>query len=329
MHITFDSGCSTAGSLLRTIVRIGAAFALSASLVHAAGKTMELVIPLAPGGAMDATGRAVADELSRRINEPVVVLNKPGAGTMIGTRFVAEQGSTDGRTLLLGAMAMTTTEFQAGAPFNIADLAPVAYVGWQVTVLYVRATLPVNTMAEFIQWAKASSNGVNFGSSGNGSTPHLAAEQVAARTGIKITHVPFAGSSAFIPALVGGHIDAVFDAPSTRSLVKAGKLKALMVGSSKPIADWPELATADAAGLPGFRSGGWYGVFVPARTPIDVQQKLNTEINAVLNVAAVRDKFATLGVEPAGGSPADFNHLINTERDRLRQLVKSRNLVFN
>jgi len=294
-----------------------------------AAKQGELVIPLAAGGAMDQAGRALADEMGRRAGEPIIVINRPGAGTMLGTRFVAEQGSADGRTLLLGAMAMTTSEFQPGTPFNLAELAPVAYVGWQVIVMYVRADLPANNMAEFVQWAKANPKGVAFGSSGNGSTPHLAAEQVASRTGIKMVHVPFSGSSAFIPALVGGHIDAVFDAPSTRGLVRSGKLKAIMVGTGKSLPDWPELPGADASGLAGFRSGGWYGVLVPARTPVDIQRKLNEEVNAALAAPPVRDKLLSLGIEPGSGSPADFAAIINTERERLRQLVKSRNIAFN
>ncbi len=312
----------------RTCAALLSAWVFSTTL-HAAGP-VDMVIPLAAGGAMDAAGRAVADEWGKRTQEPVVVLNKPGAGTLLGTRFVAEQGPADGRTVLLGAMAMTTTEFQkSGAAFDIAQLAPVSYVGWQLTVLYVRADIPANTLAEFVQWAKSRPNGVNFGSSGNGSTPHLAAEQLAVMTGIQMTHVPYAGSSAYIPALLGGHIDAVFDAPSRRGLVKEGKLKALLVGSSKPLPDWPELPTADAAGLSGFRTGGWYGVFVPARTPADVQKRLNTELNAVLASPVVRDKFVALGIEPAGGTPAEFAQLIQAERERLRQLVKSRNIVFN
>lgn len=315
-------------SLFRACAALLSAWAVSTAL-HAAG-SIDMVIPLAAGGAMDAAGRAVADEWGKRRQEPVVVLNKPGAGTLLGTRFVAEQGSADGRTVLLGAMAMTTTEFQkGGAAFDIAQLAPVVYAGWQLTVLYVRADVPANTLAEFVQWAKGRPNGVAFGSSGNGSTPHLAAEQLAAMTGIPMTHVPYNGSSAYIPALLGGHIDAVFDAPSRRALVKEGKLKALLVGTNKPLPDWPELPTADAAGLPGFRTGGWYGVFVPARTPADVHKRLNAELNAVLASPAVREKFMALGIEPAGGTPAEFAQLIETERERLRRLVKSRSIVFN
>ena len=329
MQTPYASGVRALSILTHGILRLLAAVVLWFSFA-AHAKPVEMVIPLAPGGAMDVAGRTVAEESSKRSGEPIVILNKAGAGTLLGTRFVAEQGATDGRTLLLGAMAMTTGEFGAGGtPFDISTLSPVAYVGWQVTVLYVRADLPVNTMAEFVQWAKTNPNGVNFGSSGNGSSPHLAAEYVAAQTGIKITHIPYAGSSAFIPALVGGHIDAVFDAPSTRALVKSGKLKALMVGSSRALPDWPELPTADAAGLPGFRSGTWYGVFVPAKTPADTVRRINADVNAALLATTVRDKLVSLGIEPVGGTPADFSNLIATEREKLRALVKARSIVFN
>ncbi|CAN5339625.1 tripartite tricarboxylate transporter substrate binding protein [soil metagenome] len=296
----------------------------------AMASSVELVLPIAPGGAMDVAGRSVALELSKRLEEPVIPLNKPGAGTILGTRYVAENGSSDGRTLLLGGIGMTTTQFgQQGPQYDPKQLAPVMYMGWQVTVLYIRGDIPVNTFAEFIAWAKKLDRPVTFASSGIGSSPHLGAEQLASLTGIQILHIPMTGSNASVPALLGGHVDAVFDAPSTRDLVRTGKLKALMVGSASPLPDWPELPTSEAVGLKGFKSGTWYGFFVPAKTPAAAIVKMNADLNAVLKTASVQDRFRQVGIEIGGGSPQEFAQILNSEYDRVGTIIKTRNIVIN
>lgn len=286
----------------------------------------ELVIPIAAGGAMDAALRAVGGELARSWGEPVVPVNKPGAGMALGVRYLLGLNA-DNKSMLGGGLPMTTAQFRVGGkPFDMNELSPVVYLGWQATVLFIRASIPANTVAEFVQWAQGQPQAVLFASSGVGSSPHIGAEEFAALTGIRINHVPFQGSGAFTPAILGGHVDAVFDAPSTRVHVQAGKLKALMLGSSTPLANWPELPTADKAGLAGFKSGTWYGLFTSPRTSASVRQKINSDVNAALRGAEVRERFERLGIEPVGGTEEAFAQLLKAEHARLEHIIRSRNI---
>jgi len=311
------------------LVGIAAAASLLAAPEPVRAQSTEMVIPIAAGGAMDAAVRAIGGELSKKWQEPVVPVNKPGAGMVLGVKYLLGL-NPEGRSLLAGGLPMTTIQYRTGgAPFDFAELAPVAYLGWQGTVLYIRATIPANTVAEFVQWSKTQPQGVLFASSGVGSSPHIAAEEFAATTGMRMTHVPYTGSGAFTPAILGGHVDAVFDAPSSRVHVQAGRLKALMVGASRPLANWPELPTSEQAGLPGFKSGTWYGFFTSAKTPPAVRGRLNADINDTLRLAAVRERLDQLGIEPIGGSEEAFGKLLKAEHDRLGQIIKSRNIEIN
>jgi tripartite-type tricarboxylate transporter receptor subunit TctC len=314
-----------------TVAVIGTALATALSLAPAgaSAQTNELVIPIAAGGAMDAATRAVGIELSRKWQEPVVPVNKPGAGMALGVRYLLGL-NPDGRSLLAGGLPMTTSQFsRSGAPFSFDELAPIAYLGWQGTVLYIRQSIPATTVAEFVQWAKAQPKGVLFASSGVGSSPHIAAEEFAARTGITMVHVPYKGSGEFTPALIGGQVDAVFDAPSTRVHVQSGKLKALMFGGPRAPDGWADLPTADASGLAGFRTGTWYGFFTAAKTAAPMRQKLNADLNEAIASPGVRERLAQLGIEPGGGSPESFGQLLKDEQQRLGTLIRSRNIEIN
>lgn len=289
----------------------------------------EMIIPIAAGGSMDLMARAVSQAMSQELGESVIPMNKVGASLVIGTRYVAEDRSADGRLLLFQGMPYTTQQFkQSGPAFDEKRLKPVIYVGWQPTVLFTRATIPATSMQAFLEWAKHNPNGVTFASSGIGSSPHIAAEQLAAMTGIKITNIPMAGSSAFVPAVAGGHVDAVFDAPTTRSMVQAGRLHALMVGQDKPLSDWPELPTASASGLAGFKSGTWYGVFVPASTPDATVKKLNQILNKALKRNSVQARSREFQIDITGGTPEQFAAFLRSEHDRIGGLVSNRGIVI-
>lgn len=300
-----------------------------ASLASAQQQPYKMVIPIAAGGSMDQISRAIADQLSVAVGEPVIAMNRPGAGTLIGLRDVANSDATDGRTFVISGIGYTTLQFKQGGPaFDKNRLKPVMYVGWQPTVLFTRASIPANNVDEFLKWAKANNNPVTFASSGIGSSPHIAAEQFASLTGINITNVPMAGSSAFVPALAGGHVDAVFDAPATRSMVESGKLKALVVGLDEPLPTWPELPTAKSTGLDGLKAGTWYGIFVPSTTPDAEVTKLNAALNKALKSDQVQEKSKTFGISLAGGSPADFSQFLDGEFKRIGELVNGRGIVI-
>jgi len=292
----------------------------------ASAKPIEMVVPIAPGGSTDSLSRVVADELSKRLNEPVIVVSKPGAGITVAARYVAEQPA-DGRTLFMGTAVFSVLPFQKTIPFDYNAFAPVAPVYSTPSVLYVRASLPANNVREFIEWAKNSPQGVSFGSTGIGGATHIDAESFAAAAGIKMVHVPYAGSSATFPAMAGDHIDAAFGSPSNRGQIQKGaRVKALMVGSDKPLADWTELPTVDRNLLGNFRAENWAGVFVLAKTPAAIQDKLNADLNAVLSLPAVKERFASFSVAPVGGTREAFVNFLNADRTRLGTVIKARNI---
>lgn len=301
------------------------AFVCMGGTSHA--KPIELVVPYAAGGFTDAVARHMADALSKKWGEPVVVVNKTGAASVVGIRYAIDQGTADGRTILLGSLGYITTQFQSrGAPFDVKALAPVAYLGSTPSVLYIRADIPANNYREFAEWARKKPDGVAFGTSGVASSPHLNAEELAATSGFRLLSIPYPGSSASIPAMAGGHIDAVFESSGSRSMVETGKIRALMVGSEKPLASWPELPTADAAGVKGFRSGSWFGLFLPAKTPVDLQLKLNADVNAVLASPAIQETFRQMDFIAGGGRPEAFVQFLDAEKRKLGALIKSRNI---
>lgn len=295
--------------------------------IQASARTIELVVPYAAGGFTDALARHVADALSKRVGEPVVVVNKTGAASVVGIRYAIEQGGTDGRTILLGSLGYITTQFQSrGAPFDPKALAPVVLLGTTPSILYVRASIPAKNYQEFVAWGRKQPSGVSFGTSGVASSPHLNAEDLAAISGFQMLAVPYPGSSASMPAMAGGHIDAVFESSGSRALVETGKIKALLVGSDKPLASWPEVPTAKAAGVPGFRSGSWFGLFLPAKTPARLQNKLNADVNAVLASAELAEHFRQMDFNAAGGTPEVFSKFLDAEKAKLGRLISTRHI---
>jgi len=294
-----------------------------------AQRPYEMIIPIAAGGSMDLISRAVAEALSQELGEPVIPENKVGAGTLIGMRDVAGDKSADGRRLLITGVGYTTLQFkQGGAAFDRNMLKPVFYVGWQPTVLFTRSSIPAKNFDEFLSWAKNQSDGVTFASSGIGSSPHIAAEAFSEATGVKIVHVPMGGSSKFRPALAGGHVDAVFDAPATRELVDSGQLKAFFVGLDHRLPDWPELPASSDVGLSGFMAGTWCGIFVPAGTPDEVVEKLNATLNAAIKRPVVQERSRMFGISLAGGSVRDFKAFLQADYEKTAKLIQSRGLVI-
>lgn len=320
-------GAGVAGAVTAiTAVTTLTALALLATPQGVAAKSIEMVVPIAPGASTDALSRIAAEELGKRLGEPIVVINKPGGGITLAARYVAEQPA-DGRTLFMGTAVMSTVPSQKNVPFDVHAFAPIAPVYSTPSVLYVRASIPANTPREFIEWARAQPQGVSFGSSGVGSATHIDAEALAAVAGYKMVHVPYGGSAATIPAMGGDHLDAGFASPSMRSVIQKGtKVKAIMVGSDKPLADWPDLPTVDARLLGNFRAENWAGVFVLAKTPVAIQDKLNAELNAALSQPSVKERFATFSVAPVGGTREAFAKFLETDRTRLGNVIKSRGI---
>lgn len=302
------------------------ALGLAAAMAYA--RPIELVVPIAPGGSADALSRLVADELASRIGEPVVVLSKPGGGNTVAARYVLEQPA-DGRTLMLGTAVLSVVPFQKPVPFDFNALVPVTGVYNTPSVLFVRASMPVNSVREFVEWARKNPNGVSFGSTGVGSTTHIDAEALSAAAKFKMVHVPYAGSSQTFTAMGGDHIDAAFGSPSM--IAQAGKqgnkVKPLMIGSDKPLAAAPQVPPVDSALLGDFRSENWGAIFVSAKTPVAVQEKLNRDLAAVLALPAIRERFSSFMVQPTGGTRADFETFLKQDRARIGAVLQAGNIV--
>lgn len=312
----------------RFVLRLAAAAGAVAGLAPARARAVtELIVPYPAGGFTDVMSRSVADALAQRGERPVVVVNKPGANSVLALRQVIEQGAADGGTIVLGSLGYLTAQWKrGGAPFDPKALAPVVFAGSTPSVLYIRADIPAPDVAGFIAWARAQPQGVSFGTSGPASSPHLNAESFCAMTGVKMLHVPFAGSPATLTALGGGHIDATFDSVASREMLASGKVRALLQGESRRLAQWPELPTPHEAGLGDARFGSWFGYFVPARTPAAVQEKLNADFNAALATPAVRARFEQLCLVRPGGTRQDFDQFLQAESTRLGQLIASRHI---
>lgn len=288
-----------------------------------------LIVPFAPGGSTDIIGRLLAERLEPALKQPVVVENRAGAGGNIGAALVAK-AKPDGRTLLLGTTGvLAINEFIYSNPgYKVRqDLRPVVYVASISNVLIVNAALPVSDVAGLIRLAKEQPGKLSFASSGAGSSTHLSGELFKSMAGVNLMHVPYKGSGQALVDLVGGHIDMIFDnAPSAVPLVKSGKVKALAVTSARPLGVLSSVPTLDAAGLKGYESLSWSGVVAPAGTPAAIVERLNKEINAILDDDGVKKKLAELGAQATGGRTQDFDAHIDGERAKWGKIVREANI---
>ena len=314
------------GTPMKNLLRTLLACLLLPAAVHA--KPIELVVPIAPGGSTDTLARVIAEELAKRLNEPVVVISKPGGGNTVAARYVLDEPA-DGRTLLLGTAVMAVVPHQKPPPFDFNQLVPVTGLYNTPSVLFVRASLPVSNIKEFLEWARKNPKGVSFGSTGVGSTTHIDAESLASVGQFNLVHVSYAGSGQTFTAMGGDHIDAAFGSPSmvAQATKQGNKVKPLMVGSDKPVPGVTDVPTVDKALLGDFRADNWGAVFVSAKTSTDVQQSLNAHINAVLNSQQVRDRFAAFMLQPMGGTRDAFEAFLRRDRSRIGQLLQTRNIV--
>lgn len=287
-------------------------------------KPIRLVVPFVPGGVTDSSGRLIADFLGRRLGQQVIVDNKPGASGNIGTSQVV-QAAPDGYTLLLafdGTMVINPHVF-AKVPFDtLKDFAPVGKIGNATLILVAHPEVPAKTLQEVIALSKTKP--LAYGTSGIGGTPHIAGEMLAQRTGAKLEHVPYKGGGQAMTDVMGGAIPLVYTAVAgAQGHVKAGKLKAIAVSSAKRSSSLPDVPTMAEAGVPDLVVDSWVGILAPAATPPAVVAKLNAELNAVLNDPVVRERLATLGIEPTPGSPEQFRQAMQRDLAAYGPIVKN------
>jgi tripartite-type tricarboxylate transporter receptor subunit TctC len=285
-------------------------------------RPVQLIVPYAAGGGTDTAARMLAKKLSERIGQPVIVENKPGAATQIGTAYVA-RAKPDGYTLLMGTANLATNEaLYEQLPYDVSrDLVPVAWATEVPVYLFVQSAGTIQDVPSLLQ-AAAKPDGVTYATAGQGSIPHLAAEMFARAAEIRLTHIPYKGSSEATTALAGGQVPLSFDnlAP-VLGQVQAGKVKAVAVAASSRNPLLPAVPTLTELGYPVVASS-WWGVMAPAGTNADVVQTLNRHIQGVLDDPDVRDYFARQGMTAKGGSPESFARHISEQTRQWRDVVK-------
>lgn len=306
---------------------IRATIALSSLLAAAAAfaypdRPITLVIPFPPAGTADTVGRPLATELSNRLKVPVIVEYKPGAGSTIGTQYVA-RANPDGYTLLmvLASHAINPSLYPK-LPFDtVKDFTPISMVARLPLVLYTNANFPPSTVPELIAYAKKNPGKLNIASAGNGLTTHLATVLFSTAAGIKTQHIPYKGGGPSITAAMGGEVQAVFAGPDSYKFAQAGKLKMIAVAGRER---WPYAPDVPAIfeTLKNFEVNGWYGIVAPAKTPSSIVRRLNEEIGAILKEPAFQKLVGPLGYTVAPSTPYEFEAYINSEIKRWGDVIR-------
>ncbi len=291
-------------------------------------KPVKVVVGYAAGGAVDVVARTLAQSLSSSLGQSFIIDNKPGAGTNIAVKSVIN-AEADGHTLMLAANALAANmALYQPMPFDAEkELAAVSLVGRVPVVIAANTNVPFNTVAKFIEAAKAKPGQLAFASPGNGSTPHMAVEFFAKAAGIELQHIPYKGGSPAITDAIGGQLPLVaVNALEVLPHVKSGKLKVLAVLSPTRSAIYPDVPTIAESGFPGFEASVWYGFVAPAATPKPIIAKLHAEIQKALQTKEVKDRMNSVGGEVIPGSTEMFTALIKSERQRYDKLVREANI---
>ena len=312
-------------------IAMSATFALPAYGAEAKYPTrpIRFVVGFLPGGPSDTIARLVGAKLAEGLGQAVVIENRAGAGGNVSADIVAG-ANPDGHTILLGT----------GGPLVIApiigqkvqfdpdrDFAAVSTLGGSMSILAAHPSLPANNVKELIALAKAKPGEINYASSGVGAANHLAAELLSSVAGIKLTHVPYKGSGAALPALISGEVKLGFG-PILPAIphVKAGRIKALGVSGLKRSNAAPDIPTIAEQGLPGFEVNSWYGVFVPSKTPRPIVMQLNKELNRILVLPDVKERLSRDGVDPVGSTPEALTAIVQNEKKVWTRVIKQGNI---
>jgi tripartite-type tricarboxylate transporter receptor subunit TctC len=295
-------------------------------------RAVQVVTPFPPGGAADVVVRLVTQQLSDLFKVPFVVDNKPGAGGGIGAQFVSH-AVPDGYTLLLTSSSTMSINPHLNTKMGfdpLKSLSPIAFIGDSPNVLVVSPSLPFKTSAELIAAAKAKPGFYSFASNGSGTLSHLTGELYKQASGIDALHVPYKGASPAVVDVAGGQVSFLFAAfASVGPMVKAGKLRALGVTSTRRLNISPELPTLAESGLSGFESNQWWGLFAPLELPHEVLARLNLEMNKALKSPDLKKRFAEQGIDVGGGSPADLAAYLQNDYNKWGQIIKTGNIAIN
>jgi tripartite-type tricarboxylate transporter receptor subunit TctC len=315
-------------SMKPTLMRLFAGVLVCLWVVQAAAqqypsKPVRMIVPYAPGGGVDIIGRFIARHFTDRLGMQFVVDNRAGGGTIIGTELAA-RAAPNGYTLLVANTALTASpSLHAKIPFDPAQsFAAVCQISSSYSVLVVHPSVPVKTVTALIALAKARPGDLNYASAGMGSSIHLAMEIFQRAAGVKFVHIPYKGAAPAVNDVLGGQVPIMFASLSTSvEHIRAGRFRGLGVSSTKRRPVLPDVPTIAESGLPGFEMNSWQGIMAPARTPREIITRLNSETNAILKLAEVKQFFAKIGPDPAGGTPEELGDRIAKEVVLWRQVL--------
>jgi len=288
-------------------------------------RPIKLVVPFPPGGTSDSLARIVAKGVGERLGQTVIVDNKPGAGTVIGTEAVLRE-PPDGYNLIWATTPLAINDSLLDKlPYDtLRDIRPVATVAGVPLVLIVPAASPVHSLADLIARAKAAPGTLTYGSSGNGGSPHLAAEMLSSMADIKLVHIPYKGSAPSVLSVIAEQTDMAFDTLFlTLPQIQSGKARPLAQTGSARSSLLPDVPTMAEAGLPGYQAASWFMMAVRTGTPADIVERLNAATNAVLADPAVRQSLAEQGLQPMGGSPQDATDHLRNEIGKWGKIVRA------
>jgi len=287
-------------------------------------RPVRIVVPFPPGGGTDILARLIGQKLTESLGQQVIVDNRPGAGGKAGTE-IALRAAPDGHTLLMVSASYAVNAAIYRLDFDpVKDLAPAVQMASVPFVLVANPSLPAGNMKELIALAKAKPGQLNYASTGNGSSPHLAGELLAMMTGTKMVHVPYKGGGPAMVDLLSGQVQLLFNTV-VQSLphIKAGKLKPIAVGSLKRSSALPQVMTIDESGVPGYDVSNWFGLLAPGQTPQLIMARINRDVVQHLQAADFRGRLATEGAEPVGGTSAEFGKLIRADIEKYSRIVKA------
>ncbi len=286
-------------------------------------KGLRIIVPFTPGGFNDTLARTLASELPKTLGQPVVVDNRPGGNTIIGTDAAAKS-APDGYTLFIAAVPFSVVQSLYKTPFDVTrDFQAVTLAGSTSNLMVAHPSFKPNSVKELIAHARANPGRVNYGSSGNGTSPHLSMELFKLMSKTYMLHIPYKGSAPVVTDLLAGQVDVMFDnIPNVINHVRAGKMKAYAVSSTKRSQLAPEVPTVAEAGLSGYEVSVWFGVLAPAGTPQPIVQRLNTEIVRIVSAPDVRERFGKQGVEVQTSTPEQYQDFVKSEVGRWAKVIK-------
>jgi len=293
-------------------------------------KPVKIVVGFAPGGGSDFAARVIAQQLTERMKNQVIVENKPGAGSLLGAEYVIKS-APDGYTLLLTPASYTVNPSVYKLSFDpLNDITPIAQISKGPYIVAVHPSVPAKTLKELVDYAKANPGKMSYASSGNGAHIHVATEYLLYTAGINIVHVPYKGSGPALNDTVGGQVQMIFGSVATAlQYVKSGRLRPLAVTTPKRIAAAPDVPTVAESGYPGWEVTNWHGLVGPKGLPKDIVQRLNKEVNVAVHSPDMVKVLSGDGLEPAGGTPEELAALLKAEVARWAQVVKRANIKID